>query len=105
MSQRRSTALAGIACGLPIVGYQGLSEGTPIAEAGLYLVPYRDSAALSAALTKVLQDDELAAQLRRKSRAAHAKYFSWDAVAANYLRALRIDVPATSAVPAGSREI
>ena len=104
VSQRRSTALAGIACGLPIVGYQGLAEGTPIAEAGLYLVPYRDSAALSAALTKVLQDDELAAQLRRKSRVAHAKYFSWDAVASHYLRALRIEVPPTAAVPAGSRE-
>ncbi len=105
VSQRRSTALAGIACGLPIVGYQGLSEGTPIAEAGLHLVPYRDSSALSAALTKVLQDDELAAQLRRKSRAAHEKYFSWDAIAASYVRALRMDVPATSAVPASSREI
>ncbi len=104
VSQRRSTALAGIACGLPIVGYEGLAEGTPIAEAGLYLVPYRDSAALSAALTKVLQDDELAAQLRQKSRAAHEKYFSWDAVAAHYLQALRIDVPAASRVTAVSRE-
>lgn len=104
VSQRRSTALAGIACGLPIVGYQGLAEGTPIAEAGLYLVPYRDSAALGAALTKVLQDDELAAQLRRKSRAAHKNYFSWDAVAAHYLQALRIDVPAPSAETAVSRE-
>jgi glycosyltransferase involved in cell wall biosynthesis len=104
VSQRRSTALAGIACGLPIVGYQGLSEGTPIAEAGLYLVPYRDSAALSTALTKVLQDGELADQLRRKSRAAHEKYFSWDAVAAHYLEALRMDVPASSPVTAGSRE-
>jgi glycosyltransferase involved in cell wall biosynthesis len=104
VSQRRSTALAGIACGLPIVGYQGLAEGTPIAEAGLYLVPYRDSAALSAALTKVLQDDDLAAQLRCKSRAAHAKYFSWDAVAGHYLRALSIEVPANTAFPAASRE-
>ncbi len=103
VSQRRSTALAGIACGLPIVGYQGLAEGTPLAEAGLCLVPYRDSAALSAALTRVLQDDELAAQLRRKSRVAHDRYFSWDAVAACYLQALRIGVPAASAVAAGSR--
>jgi glycosyltransferase involved in cell wall biosynthesis len=104
VSQRRSTALAGISCGLPIVGYQGLAEGTPIAEAGLVLVPYRDSTALSATLGQVLRDDELAAQLRRKSRAAHAKYFSWDAVAAHYLNALRIDAPVTSAVAAGSRE-
>jgi hypothetical protein len=104
VSQRRSTALAGIACGLPIVGYQGLAEGTPIAEAGLYLVPYRDSAALSAALTKVLQDDELAAQLRGKSRAAHAKYFSWDAVASHYICALHMELATTAAVPVGSRE-
>ena len=102
VSQRRSTALAGIACGLPIVGYQGLAEGTPIAEAGLYLVPYRDSAGLGTALTRVLQDHELAADLRRKSRSAHARYFSWDAVAAHYLHALCFDVPTTSAVVAGS---
>ena len=103
VSQRRSTALAGIACGLPIVGYQGLAEGTPIAEAGLYLVPYRDSKALSTALTRVLQDDALAADLRRKSRAAHFKYFSWDAVARHYLDALRMDAPNASVVTAGSR--
>ena len=103
VSQRRSTALAGIACGLPIVGYQGLAEGTPIAEAGLCLVPYRDPSALSMALARVLQDDALAADLRRRSRAAHAKYFSWDAVAAHYLVALRINVPTASEVVAGSR--
>ena len=101
VSQRRSTALAGIACGLPIVGYQGLAEGTPIAQAGLCLVPYRDSNALSAALTRVLQHDEFRAELRRKSRAAHAKYFSWDAVATHYLNALGIAAPAASAVAAG----
>lgn len=105
VSQRRSTALAGIACGLPIIGYQGLAEGTPIAEAGLYLVPYRDSVALSAALANVLQDDELAARLCRKSRDAHAKYFSWDAVASHYVHALRLDLPTTAPVPVGSREI
>lgn len=102
VSQRRSTALAGIACGLPIVGYEGLAEGTPIAEAGLYLVPYRDSQALSAALSKVLRDDELAADLRRKSCAAHSKYFSWDSVATRYLEVLRMcDAPVTTAVPDG----
>jgi glycosyltransferase involved in cell wall biosynthesis len=104
VSQRRSTALAGVASGLPIVGYQGLAEGTPIAEAGLYLVPYRDSSALSAALLKVLQDDELAADLRRKSRAAHARYFSWNAVASHYLDALQIDTPAASAVAPDSKD-
>lgn len=105
VSQRRSTALAGIACGLPVVGYQGLTEGTPIAEAGLSLVPYRDSGALSAALTRVLLDDELAADLRRKSRAAHSKYFSWDAVAAHYCEALRIAAPTNGTPPNGSRAI
>ncbi|MFZ3380510.1 MAG: glycosyltransferase family 4 protein [Candidatus Acidiferrales bacterium] len=103
VSQRRSTALAGIACGLPIVGYQGLAEGTPIAQAGLCLVPYRDSNALSAALTRVLQHDEFRAELRRKSRAAHTKYFSWDAVASHYLEALGVDARAASAVAVGSR--
>jgi hypothetical protein len=39
---RRGSALAGIACGLPIIAYAGATEGTPLAEAGIELVPYRD---------------------------------------------------------------
>ena len=53
---RRGSAIAGIACGLPIIGYEGESKGTPLDDAGLVLVPYRDGVAAGAALSRVLQD-------------------------------------------------
>jgi glycosyltransferase involved in cell wall biosynthesis len=91
VAQTRGTALAGIACGLPIVGYAGSAEGTSIAEGGLQLVPYRDKEALAAALLRVLDDPELRENLRRRSWQAQQKYFSWDAIAAKYAAACRLD--------------
>lgn len=88
VSQRRGSALAGVSCGLPIVGYAGAAEGTEIEQAGLELAPYRDPEALGKALIKVLTDDELNARLRERSRAAHALYFSWKAIAEKYQVAL-----------------
>ena len=89
---RRGSALAGIACGLPIVGYAGAAEGTPIAEAGVELVPYGDQDALAAALQRVLVDRALWQQLHRRSLEAYERYFSWELIAAafvNFLEATR----------------
>jgi len=88
VSQTRGSALAGVACGLPIVGYSGATAGTPLEEAGLDLVPYRNREALNQALARVLTDKSLQAELRDKSRRAHEKYFSWDAIADRYRHVL-----------------
>lgn len=84
----RGSALAGIACGLPIVGYAGGAEGTPLMEAGVELVPYRDADAMGRALARVLQDDELRAALGQQSREAHGKFFSWNVIASCFLLSL-----------------
>jgi glycosyltransferase involved in cell wall biosynthesis len=84
----RGSAIAGIACGLPIIGYAGEAEGTPLAEAGVLLVPYRDADALGAALARVLADSSLARDLCRKSGDAQQKYFSWKVIAAAFAGAL-----------------
>jgi glycosyltransferase involved in cell wall biosynthesis len=85
---RRGSALAGIACGLPLVGYAGESEGTPLEEAGVALVPYGDREALARALTGVLNDPERWQQLHARSVQAHEKYFSWERIAAEMVSAL-----------------
>lgn len=85
---RRGSAVAGITCGVPIVAYAGASEGTPVAEAGLELVPYRDVAALSNALGRILVDRGHWQDLHLKSVKAHEKYFSWDAIAGRFVGAL-----------------
>ncbi len=78
---RRGSALAGIACGLPIVAYAGAAEGTPLAEAGVELVPYGDREALGAALTRVLLDQQYWQQLYERNVRVQRKYFSWDPIA------------------------
>jgi len=85
---RRGSAIAAIACGLPIVAYAGASEGTPIAEAGVELVPYTDCEALGIALTRVLADRNAWSELHAKSELAHRRYFSWNVVAAKMRQSL-----------------
>lgn len=80
---RRGSAIAGIACGLPIVGYAGAADGTPLEEAGVELVPYLDRAALGSALYRVLCNPEQQTRLASRSREAQRKYFCWDRVAAS----------------------
>ena len=87
---RRGSALAGITCGLPIVAYAGAAEGTPLAEAGVELVPYRDVAALSRSLGGILTDAERWRDLHLRSVEAHDKYFSWDAIADRFVIALGV---------------
>lgn len=52
ISTRRSSAIAGIACGLPVVCYAGPDTGWPITEAGILAVPLGDHQALSEASRK-----------------------------------------------------
>ena len=78
---RRGSALAGIACGLPIIGYAGESENTPLNDAGLVLVPYRDGKAAGAALSRVLQDQGFHQELQEKSLRVQQRYFSWNLIA------------------------
>ena len=84
----RGSAIAGIVCGLPILGYGSKEEAYPISEAGIRLVPYRDSEALGRNLAQVLSDGQLREQLLEANRAAQEKFFSWDSIADQMLRAL-----------------
>jgi hypothetical protein len=84
VNQCRGSALAGVTCGLPIVAYAGEVEGTPLADAGLLLVPFRDAEALGAALHRVLTDANLSRDLREKSYRVQQNCFSWGLIAASY---------------------
>jgi glycosyltransferase involved in cell wall biosynthesis len=88
---RRGSAIAGIACGLPIIAYAGEAENTPIADAGLVLVPYRDGAALGTALARVLKDRSLLSELQEKSLRAYERHFSWDSIAAKVAAFLGVE--------------
>ena len=89
ISTRRGSAIAGIACGLPIVCYSGPETGWPVTEAGIVAVPAGDRPALAAALATVLADAPFRVKLAERSRQAHAKYFSWAAIAEQFDAALK----------------
>jgi hypothetical protein len=82
---RRGSALAGLACGLPIIGYAGWADGTIIEEAGVTLVPFGDQPALSLALRNVLTNPDLWQEMHERSLRAQEKYFSWDVIARSYV--------------------
>jgi glycosyltransferase involved in cell wall biosynthesis len=89
ISSRRGSALAGIACGLPVVAFEGPETGLPITEAGVILAREGDSAALINNLARVLSDESLGSDLRRRSLEAREKYFSWDVIARKFLQVLK----------------
>ncbi len=88
VSPRRGSAIAGVACGLPIVGYGEPDSSFPISEAGVEFAPRQDRDALVKALCRVLRDDERWNELHERSLRAQADYFSWDAIARQYLKVL-----------------
>jgi glycosyltransferase involved in cell wall biosynthesis len=84
ITPRRGSVIAGIACGVPIVGYAGAADGTPLTEAGIEFVPYRDREALGNALSRVLADHDLQMRLREKNLSVQRRIFSWNVIAASY---------------------
>jgi glycosyltransferase involved in cell wall biosynthesis len=88
VSSRRGSAIAGIVCGLPIVGYRGVETGFPITEAGTKLVEVRDRDGLVNALYEVLSNENMLRELRQRSALAAQKYFSWDAIASQFQSAI-----------------
>lgn len=92
ISGRRSSAIAGIACGLPVVAYEGVETGFPITEAGVWLAPQGDLEALSEGLCRVLTDESLWQALHQRSVQAYRRYFSWDAIANQFLKVLGNEV-------------
>lgn len=94
ISSRRGSAIAGIACGLPVVCYEGPETGWPITEAGILSVPLGDTQGLSVALERILTDETLRVSLAGRSRFARAQYFSWPAIAAQFSACLRKPIEA-----------
>jgi glycosyltransferase involved in cell wall biosynthesis len=81
---RRGSALAGLACGLPIVGYSGAATGTIIEEAGVTLVPFGDKQALGAALREILTTPAIWKEMHEKNLRIQEKYLSWKVIAGSY---------------------
>lgn len=90
ISSRRGSAIAGIACGLPVIAEAGWELAAPIPEAGVVLVPEElVPEGFTAALVRVLTDPSYRASLAQRSRDAQSQYFSWSVIARQYAQAMR----------------
>lgn len=88
ISSRRGSAIAGIACGLPVIAYAGAETAPPITEAGVVLVSPDSKTGFAEALVRVLTDRKYHASLAERSRLAHQRHFAWEAIAARYVEHL-----------------
>ena len=84
ISTRRSSAIAGIACGLPVIAFEGPETAPPITEAGLALYSPEKKGDLGRALLRVLEDEHYRVSLAQRSWLAQAQYFSWGRIAERY---------------------
>ena len=89
ISTRRGSAIAAIACGLPVIAERGTETSGPIEEAGVVLVSADKPGEFGEALLRVLTNTDYRAQLAERSRLAQDKYFSWPTIAARYAEELR----------------
>jgi glycosyltransferase involved in cell wall biosynthesis len=88
ISSRRSSAIAGIACGLPVIAFSGSETAPPVTDAGVILVSPDQPAQLNDALVQVLSDPNLRAELSSRSRAAYQRHFAWPAIAKRFAKLL-----------------
>ena len=89
ISSRRSSAIAGIACGLPVIAYPGSETATPITDAGVVFVSPDRPEEVNAALVRVLSDTAYRMDLAARSRAAYQAHFAWPIIANCFATILR----------------
>ncbi len=88
LSTQRGSAIASIACGVPLVGYISPPLLGPLAGAGVVGVPPGDREALAAATLKVLKDSQLSSELRWRSAVAFQNDFCWESIATRFVEVL-----------------
>jgi glycosyltransferase involved in cell wall biosynthesis len=88
ISTRRGSAIAGIACGLPVIAYPGGETAAPITDAGVILASPSNHEELQRALVRVLSDRVYREELAARSRAVYRAHLSWSAIAARFAEIL-----------------
>jgi glycosyltransferase involved in cell wall biosynthesis len=84
ISTRRGSAIAGIACALPVIADSGSETASPITDTGVVLVSPEQPDDRNAALLRVLSDAAYHTDLAARSRATYQAHFAWTAIAARF---------------------
>jgi hypothetical protein len=88
ISTRRGSAIAGIACGKPVIAYRGQETAPPITEAGVVLIERGKPKELGEAVLRVATDHTFREELSARSAGAQEIFFSWRAIADRYIEAM-----------------
>ena len=89
ISTRRSSAIAGIACGLPVIAAEGPETSSLIKDAGVAFYSPQKKGDLGEVLLHVLEDQHYRASLAQRSWIAQQRYFSWNVIAGRYAKFLQ----------------
>ncbi|MGD0404686.1 MAG: hypothetical protein ABSB66_15995 [Candidatus Acidiferrales bacterium] len=84
VTTRRGSAMAGIASGVPIVGYRDGSISGFLEEAGVEWSPLHDRAGLTRGLIRVLSDPERWMELHERNLEVQRNYLSWGRIAERF---------------------
>jgi glycosyltransferase involved in cell wall biosynthesis len=84
ISTRRSSAIAGISCAVPMVAFVGPETSWPFLDAGVILVSASDPGELNDALVRLLANPELRADLSSVNQLTYNEHFAWSVIAGRY---------------------
>jgi glycosyltransferase involved in cell wall biosynthesis len=84
VTPQRGSAVAGIACGLPIVGYRNGAISDPLKEAGVEWASWNDRASLVRGLIRVLSDPARWMELHKRNLDLQKNTLSWSRIADRY---------------------
>lgn len=85
ITPQRGSAMAGIASGIPVVGYRNGNIGGPLSEAGVEWSLWHDHEGLSRGLIRVLSDPQRWRELHERNLEVQKNYFSWSRIAERFL--------------------
>jgi glycosyltransferase involved in cell wall biosynthesis len=88
ITPQRGSVMAGVASGIPIVGYGNGKAIGPLQETGIEWSPSRNFEDLSRCLVRVLTDPTHWMELQERNLAAQENYFSWSRIAEQFYSAL-----------------
>ena len=85
----RGSAIAAIACGVPIVGYRNGEIGGPLMEAGIEWSSQPDRESLTRGLVRVLSDPHRWTELHERNLEAQRNCFSWATIAEQFCKVIQ----------------
>jgi glycosyltransferase involved in cell wall biosynthesis len=84
ITARRGSAMAGIASGIPIVGYRSEGVSGPLEAAGVEWSPWHDRDALALGLIRVLSSPQRWMELHERNLDVQMNHFSWSRIAKRF---------------------